>query len=266
MRPLRVCVADPIASVRAFLRDALTRSDRCVVDQADTGAAALELIRAQAPDIVIADACLPLVDGFALLRQIGGARPAFIITTVDPAVDAQRAFDYGAIDCMAKPLDTKRCHASIERARLHVARVDTMTLAAQIGELAASCAQPAGSTPERGYLTKLIVPNGNRSVTVAISSIERIAAEDCYSRIHADGASFLLRRTLGALERALDPSAFIRPHRSAMVSVERVADVQARANGDLALIMRSGHSVPVSQRRRTAIMNRLGVSFAASRL
>jgi two-component system LytT family response regulator len=225
-----------------------------LVRECDNGMAALESIRAESPDVVFVDTRLPRGDGFSLLRhEMIDRAPMFVLMTNDDR-DGLRAFTAGALDCIRKPLDEDRCRVALQRARDRIVLVRATDIGRQAAALFAS--EPCTGEPQAPtrYLVRLSVPCGNRSTIIPVPSIEWIRAEDCYSRIFVPGSSFLLRRTLGALERQLNPLEFVRTHRSAMVNVRSVQTIRARGPNEVGLLLRSGASIPISQRRRTAVM------------
>jgi two-component system LytT family response regulator len=228
-----------------------------LVRECDNGIAALEAIRAESPDVVFADTRLPRGDGFSLLRHdLIDRAPMFVLMTDDER-DGLRAFTAGALDCIRKPLDEGRCRVALQRARDRIVLVRATDIGRQAAALFASERSTGEPQAPTRYLVQLSVPCGSRSTIIPVPSIEWIGAEDCYSRIFVSGSSFLLRRTLGALERQLNPLEFVRTHRSAMVNVRSVQTVRARGPNEVGLLLRSGASIPISQRRRTAVMRSL---------
>jgi two-component system LytT family response regulator len=182
-----------------------------------------------------------------------------VLTTRDPA-DAIRAFAEQVVDCFLKPADAARCRLALTRAQQHIHQAEAVALSRRaMVALAKSATAPP---PEERYLTRLSVPVGTRSVIIQSAAIEWVGAEDCYSRVHSDEGSFLIRQTLGALERRLDPNAFLRPHRSAVVNVERVQELRRGADGGTVLVLRSGVEIPVSQRRQQIVRQRVAGSLA----
>lgn len=252
---LRICIADPDPAARALLSDVARSAMNCsVVRECDNGFTALESIRTLSANVVFADARLPRIDGFSLLRHASlETSPAFVLTTHDDR-DGLRAFTDGAVDCIGKPLDPDRCRRAVERARRHLVGIGAMDLGRRAAELLGTeSAASTASAPPR-YLSQVAVPDGRRSRVIPIASIEWVSAEDCYSRIFADDTSFLLRRTLRVLEGQLNPHEFVRTHRSALVSVQHVRDISDRGPNELSVMLKSGVAVPISQRRRTAVL------------
>lgn len=174
-----------------------------VVGTASDGAAALRLIDALSPDVLLLDIAMPELDGFGVAKALAGhaARPAIIFVTAfeNFAVDA---FDLDAVDYVLKPVAPDR----LERA---IARVT-----AKVGE------GPPTASP---WTEEFWVPHRAELVRIAAQDIDRIDAERDYMRLHVGARSFLLHATIGDLEARLDPARFIRLHRSTIVRRDRIA-------------------------------------------
>ncbi len=226
-----------------------------VIGECADGHEALRLVRRHGANAIVADAQLPGVDGFQLARELSRqASVAVILTTRDPA-DGIRAFAEQVVDCFLKPADLARCRVAVTRAQLHVHQAEAIALSRRAVEALASFTP--SPPPDDRFLTRLSVPIGSRSVIIQSAAIEWVGAEDCYSRVHSDEGSFLIRQTLGTLERRLDPNAFLRPHRSAVVNVDRVQALKRCAGGGTVLVLRSGVEIPVSQRRQQLVRQRV---------
>ncbi|MGH7618825.1 MAG: LytR/AlgR family response regulator transcription factor [Gemmatimonadaceae bacterium] len=255
MLALRVCIADPNQGARSLLASVVARLDACtIVAECDDAAATTAAVRRWSPNVVVADSRLPPTGVFALMRDLSATEPVFVLAA-EHHRDAMRAFSSGAVDCIAKPIDPARCRLALDRARTRLVHVRALTIARELSSVVGT-APPATDRSSGSYLTQLHIP-GARAAMIPATSIDWIAAEDCYSRVFVDRASFLLRRTLGAIERQLDPREFVRTHRSAIVNARRVADVSTGPDGDTTLVLSSGTIVPVSQRRRSTVLRAL---------
>ncbi|HEX5581094.1 MAG TPA: LytTR family DNA-binding domain-containing protein, partial [Gemmatimonadaceae bacterium] len=116
-------------------------------------------------------------------------------------------------------------------------------------------APPLASTPEP--LTRLLVRVGDRTVPVRLDEVDWIEAADYYVRLHAQGRALLHRETMGRLEARLDPMRWVRVHRSAIVNVERVRELQPYVRGDQVVILRDGTRLRLSRSRRDALVRAL---------
>lgn len=177
-----------------------------VIGTASDGAAALRMIAALSPDLVLLDIGMPELDGMAVARVVetaSGTRPAIIFVTAFDSF-AIEAFDLAAADYLLKPVSAERLARAIERVRER---------------------QPdSTSAPSpREHVEEFWVPHRSELIRIAAVDIERIDAERDYMRLHVAGRSYLLHQTISALEARLDPARFIRIHRSVIVRRDRIA-------------------------------------------
>ena len=146
---------------------------------------------------------------------------------------AVRAFEEAALDYLVKPFTDDRFHRTMARARRHVAtsRVRRAGSIARGARGASRIPRRAGSV--RHYLQRMLVSSGNRSVSLRVSDVAWIEADDYYARLHAAGGSYLVRQSLSALEGQLDPARFVRVHRGAIVNIDRVRELTRSERGQI---------------------------------
>ena len=171
------------------------------------GAAALRMIESLSPDLVLLDIAMPEFDGIAVAKALGrresGTVPAIIFVTAFDSF-AIEAFDLAAVDYLLKPV-------SAERLSRAIARVAERRSVA-----------PAPAKLPSAHVEEFWVPHRSELVRIAAIDIERIDAERDYMRLHVGSRSYLLHQTIGTLEARLDPSHFIRLHRSMIVRRDRI--------------------------------------------
>jgi two-component system response regulator AlgR len=202
-KPLRTLIVDdePLAVERMQVICAKL-PELAVVGTASDGAAALRLVEALEPDLVLLDMTMPEVDGLAVARKLAerARRPAVIFVTAHDHF-AVEAFDLDAVDYVLKPVAHERLARAIERA---VSRRE----------------RPA--RPESKWLEELWVPHRSELLRVEVDQIDRIDAERDYVRLHLGDRSYLLLQTIAGLEERLDPHEFIRIHRSTILRKDRI--------------------------------------------
>jgi len=240
---IRLLVADDEALARKLVRRyAAKRSDLEIVHEcADTGALEAALDTASA-DAALLDIRMPGRDLFDVLAEVAQRRPlpALVFATAYNRY-AVRAFEVNAVDYLVKPFTDVRFGEAI--ARLHERR--------RIGTRADGVSRllrDLGGRPDR-----LLVPDGQRMVPLAVSTINWIRAEGDYARIHAEGKTYLVYRTLNELEARLDPTQFLRVHRSAIVRLDRIAEVRAAGSSRYRLTLSDGTTLIVSRSRAGAL-------------
>jgi len=238
--PLRALIVDDEPLARQRVRDLLAREgDIEVVGEARDGYEASELIRSLSPDIVFLDVQMPEMDGFGVIETVGAERfPAAVFTTAYDQY-AIRAFEVNAVDYLLKPLDPDRFGESLERARAHLGRRETLK-----AELV-SILQSLPSRPR--FLDRLVVRSGGRITFLRTDEIDCIEACGNYVKLCVGTEEHLLRMTMSALEGRLDPERFLRIHRSTIVNVERVKELQSTFHGEYVVVLRSGRRVTLSR-------------------
>lgn len=200
--PLRALVVDdePLAIERLQILCAGLPGIQ-VVGTASDGAAALRLVEALRPDVMLLDIAMPGLDGLEVARTLASLdrSPAVIFVTAFDRF-AVAAFDIAAVDYLLKPVSADR----LARALLRIEG-------------------RAPVSPEIGRIEEFWVPHRSEVIRIAAAEIERIDAERDYMRLHVGDRSYLYHQTISALEKRLDPARFIRLHRSTIVRRDRIA-------------------------------------------
>jgi two-component system, LytTR family, response regulator len=236
---IRTLIVDDEPPARANLR-VLLRGDPEIeiVAECGSGAEALTAIRSKKPDLVFLDVQMPECDGFDVLELLGSELPPGIIFVTAYDQYALRAFEAGALDYLLKPFDNVRFERALARAKGRIVH-----------------AKPAARKLERFAI------KGTGQVSfVNITEIDWIGAADYYACIHVGAKSHLLRRSMAELEEDLDPRAFCRIHRSAIVNLERVRGLELREDGEHDVRLADGTRLRMSRRYRKELQLRMGVS------
>ena len=223
MSRVRALIVDDEPLSRTRLQRLLgARKDIEVVGTAIDGDDALEKIAALAPDLIFLDIQMPGLGGFDVLSEIGGRGRPFVIFTTAHAQYALRAFDVHAIDYLLKPFDEARLTASVDRAMEII----------------------GGSE----WTARFMVKSAGRIMFLSTDEIVWIASADNYVYLHCrDGASHLVRTSMKALEKQLDPRRFVRIHRSTIVNIGTIATLRARDHGELEVVLSNGARVTASR-------------------
>ena len=249
---LRVLVVDDEPVARAGIVSLLARDGELeIAGECGDGRSAAEAITKLKPDLVLLDVQMPEMDGFEVIAAVGVERmpPVVFITAWDQF--AVKAFEVHALDYLLKPFDDERFAAAIDRAK-KAAR------AGNVGELAERLAMLVQSPGGSGYLTRIVVRKASGAVFVPIEDVDWIEAADYCARIHARGKVHVIRETMQRLEEKLDPVRFFRVHRSGIVNLDRVREMQPTPQGDHVLVLQDGSRVRLSRARKAALEERLG--------
>ena len=248
--PWRTIIVDDEPLARQTLRQLLAgENDFTIVAELGHGAGAIEAIRRESPDVLFLDVQMPEVNGFDVLRQIEPDRVRAIIFVTAFDRYALQAFEEHALDYLLKPFSDERFAIVLERTRTRLREHSFASMAERISELLAA------SAPERH---RLVVRDAGRTFVVPHDDIIWIGAEDYCSRIHLRGRTLLIRDSLSALEKTLEHSGFIRVHRSAIVNVSRIREIEPLTSGDQRLTLSDGTVLKVSRSYRAQVISAMG--------
>lgn len=253
---IRTLIVDDEPLARARLRGLLAAEpDVEVVEECANGLEAIEAIEERRPDLVFLDVQMPQVDGFAVLEAVGAARMPMTIFVTAYDQFAIRAFDAQALDYLLKPYPEERFRTALERARRavgeHTAR---QAVQQEIAALVSSLAEQR-ERPER-----VIVRSGAKIGFVEVTAIDWVQSEGNYLRLHTGKTSHLVRETLAGLEIRLDPKQFVRIHRSTIVNVRAVKQLESLYQGEYAVIMQDGTKLTSSKTYRRRLEDAFGLS------
>lgn len=251
-RSLRVIIVDDEPLARDCVRLALQNEPGVeVVAECRDGESAVTAIRAQAPDLVFLDVQMPGLDGFDVIAEVGPeAMPAVIFVT---AYDdhALRAFEVHALDYLLKPFDDARFAAAWGHAREQLAEGSSRRLAGALRQLLEE--QESG----RERATRLMVRSQGRIRLVRVEDVDWFEGTGNYVRLHVGDTTHLIRASLGGLEARLDPTRFMRIHRSTIVNLDRIREIQPWGGGAYVAILRDGQRLRVSRGYREALLRPL---------
>jgi two-component system LytT family response regulator len=233
---LKVLIVDDERPARTKVRRFVSAdSDVGQIFEAPDGVRAVDVIRDESPDLVFLDVQMPGLDGFGVVEALApDALPHIVFVTAfdDYAV---RAFDVHAVDYVMKPFDAERLGRALARAKAAIASRRDGGAAARMERLLADL---RGERPER--LERLLVQGAERSVLLPLSRVDRLESARNYVVLHVGRESFRVRSTLDRLEQRLDPRRFVRVSRTAIVNVDRVAELVPWSHGDWVVVLSDG--------------------------
>lgn len=260
---LRVLIADDEPLARQRLRRLLRREAEVeVVAECADGPATVAGLMTHAPDLLFLDVQMPELDGFAVLEAVPAeSLPVTIFVTAYDQY-ALRAFEARALDYLLKPYTESRFRAAFARGRAAAQGAEPGERARLLSLLEQIRAEQrtlrAAVSSSRGTGTdRLLVREEGRVRVVATSEVDWIEAARNTVRLHAGRAVHVLREPLTTLESRLDPARFARIHRSALVNLERVAEIQPWFSGDGMVLLRTGERLRVSRGYRAQFEARL---------
>jgi DNA-binding LytR/AlgR family response regulator len=260
MAPLRILIVDDEPLARRRL-EILLREQAGVelAGAAADGVAARRMIAELAPDVVLLDIKMPGLTGLELLDAMAGEgrrdqMPVVIFVTAFDRF-ALAAFDRAAFDYLLKPVEPARLAASLARAREALADRAAAERVQELEEILhnlRSGPAPAPNAPIGAFDREIWIQERGGRTSLPVAAIDWVAAERDYVRIHSGARSFLIRQSIGALAGRLDPSLFLRVHRSSLVRSDRIVRIR-HAAGRGAVILATGAEVPVSRRHMATL-------------
>jgi len=250
---IRALIADDEPLARERLRMLLKSEDWLeVVEEVGDGLAAIAAIQKLRPDIVFLDVQMPGATGFEVIEAIGPDHMPFVVFVTAYDKYALKAFDVHAIDYLLKPFDKDRFHSGLARARLQLERRSTGELERRLLELVQDL-KPASSKIER-----FVIKSGGRVFFVRAEEIDWIEAAGNYVKLHVGNEAHLFRETMNALEAKLHTDTFYRIHRSHIVNIERVRELQPWFNGEYVVFLKDGTRLTLSRGYREKLQERIG--------
>lgn len=250
---IKALVVDDEAPARRRLVDLIVRDGRVgTILEASDGLAAVEEIESQRPDIVFLDVQMPELDGLGVIDAVGcGQMPLTVFVT---AYDqhAIRAFEANALDYLLKPFSDERFEAAMARAMTRLDESNMREFGQRIFKMA-SAAPPSDRRWDR-----LVIKSGGATRFIRTADIDWIEAAGVYVNLHVARKELLYRATLNELAEKLDPRRFVRVHRSALVNIESILQLEPISHGEFDAVLKDGSRTRVSRTYRAQLENRLG--------
>jgi len=238
---IRAVVVDDEPLARSSLKVLLRRDPEVeLVGECKSGMEALTEIRRKKPELVFLDVQMPECDGFDVLEQLGSEMPPALVFVTAYDQYALRAFEAGALDYLLKPFDNARFERALNRAKERI--------------------EQGKETPRK--IERLVIKNAGQVLFQKISEIDWIEAADYYVCLHVGTKTHLLRRSMSDLDQELEQATFCRIHRSAIVNLERVRQLEISEDGGTDVVLNGGTRLRLSRRYRKELQARLGLHDA----
>jgi len=249
---IRALIVDDEPLARERLRTLLRKeADFEIAAECGDGGKAVAAIEKLRPDVVFLDVQMPEADGFAVVEAVGAREmPAVVFVTAYDKY-ALKAFDVHALDYLLKPFDRERFAATLARVRARLAEK-----AAQLPRQLAALLRDL--RPAAKFLERIVIRSGGRVTFLRAEEIDWIAAAGNYLEIHAGKQTHLLRETMNTMESRLDPEKFLRIHRSTIVHVDRVRELQSSFHGDYEVLLRDGTRLTLTRNYKEKLETLLG--------
>lgn len=241
MPRFKALIVDDERLSRQRIRRLLALEPECeLIGECADGVEAVRVLESERPDIVFLDVQMPEMDGFEVVRALDQTHPLIIFTSAYDEY-ALRAFEVQAFDYLLKPFDRRRFRESVQRARTRLEERSTV--------------------PERRPVVKtadrVAVRSNGRVVFLKVNEIDWVEASDNYVCLHVGKETHVVRETMNELEKRLDPALFIRVHRSAIVNLDRVKELQPWFRGDYRVVLSDGTELTLTKTHREKLESQL---------
>ena len=234
MNPIRVMIVDDEAPARAIVAEFLAEYPQfTVVAECANGYEAVKAYAEKKPELLFLDIQMPKLDGFEVLDLLDPKPKVVFVTAYDEY--AIRAFEVRAIDYLLKPFSAARFAEVVAHAEEMVRRSERQPLA---GLSAAVAKKP---------LQRIAVRIGGLIEILPVQRIDYFEAQDDYIQIATRGEKHLKQQTLSELEQLLDPSRFVRIHRSYILNLDSLAKIEPYAKDSRVAVLKDGSRIPVSR-------------------
>ena len=261
--PIRALIVDDEPLARERLHELLDEAPGVtVVGDAEDGPEAVEAIREHAPDLVFLDVQMPGMSGIDVIEEIG--QDHMPVTVFVTAYDqyAIKAFDLAAVDYLLKPFDDERFEQALQRAREQIASQDEEAISDRLLRLLQerdpSLLEEESSSDEP-YLERIAVQGRGKARIVPVDDLTHITADGSYAELHTGEDTYVIRERMKTLAARLDPDAFVRVHRSAIVRLDEIELILRGGGGNYAVRLNDGTRLSVSRSRIDELQERLGV-------
>lgn len=249
---IRTLIVDDEPLARDNMRILLDGDDEVeVVGECADGAAAVQMIRTNHVDLVLLDVQMPGKSGFDVIRDVGTDCMPVVIFATAYDTHAIEAFEAHALDYLLKPFDDQRFAEAVGRAK-HQIRTRA---AAELGKQVSAMLR--GSIG-RGQPERIRLKTPGRVVLLTPDEVDFVEAADYCVRVHAGASVHLVRESMNTMERDLGTERFVRIHRSTIVNVDRIREVQPLEHGDWVVLLKDGSQHRLSRSRRRDLEARLG--------
>jgi two-component system LytT family response regulator len=254
---LRALLVDDEPPARAFLQRMLAEHpDVEVVGECSNGAQARELLQALRPDIIFLDIQMPGSDGISFAESLDPSdAPAIVFVTAHDRY-AVRAFDLAAVDYLLKPYDDQRLAKALARARTSLGEHSSEERAGRVLSMLAHLESRAE------YLDRFAVRRQGGLYLVRADEVEWIAANGNYLLLHQGKDRHMIRETMQNVERRLNPRKFVRIHRSAIVNIDCIREIQKHGDEEEQLVvLKDGTELVLSRGYRDKVSRALGATI-----
>jgi two-component system LytT family response regulator len=257
MPAIRTVIADDEPLARTKLRLLLgSELGVQVVAECQNGQETIGAVRAHKPDLLLIDVRMPDVDGFEVLARLAEDEMPVVVFTTAYDQFAVRAFEAHAMDYLLKPFERERLHQAIERARNELLKSHNRDLTSRILDLLAN--KPEVKPESKPTDDRMVIRAGGKVVFLDLAEVDWIEAAANYVKLNVGKESYLVREGIGRVSERLDPDRFVRIHRSVIVNVRKIKELQPCDSGEYIAVLRNGKELSCSRGYRAELQRLIG--------
>ncbi len=238
-----------IEVIETFLKD---DPDFEIAGRCDNGFDSVKLINKEKPDLIFLDIQMPEMNGFEVLEALHQRDIPYVIFVTAYDKYAVKAFEINAIDYLLKPYDKERFFDSVRRAKEII--LSKKDIKRQINNVLETIRE------EKKYLDRILIRSGGSVFFLKVDTIDWIEAAAYYVKIHSGDKTYLIREAIGNIERKLDPSLFIRIHRSYIVNMERIRELNQWSYNQYTVLLKNDIELNLSRNYRDRIFNHFDIT------
>jgi len=247
---MKVIIIDDEPLARSIVREYLEQhQDINIVAECGDGFEGVKAIQQYQPDLILLDIQMPKITGFEMLELLDQPPAVIFATAFDEF--AIKAFEAHAIDYLLKPFNQERFDKAIGK----WAEQQSATTAPE--KNTQELLEAASLSPSQRQ--RIVVRNGSKIKIISVNDVWYLEAADDYVKIHTTEGYFLKNKTMAHFEQSLDPSLFVRSHRSYIVNVQQITRIDPYEKDNHVAVLRSGAKVPVSRSGYAKLKEVLGL-------
>ncbi len=249
---LRTIIVDDEPLARDLLAALLLDHDDIhVVAQCRDGQEAISYLQTKPVDLMFLDVQMPETGGFDVVERLGLQHlpPTVFVTAYHE--HAVKAFDVHAVDYLTKPVTAERLALALDRVREKIAAKAALLTQEQF---AAVLNGLRSGEEVKSYVLRILVKDGEKEILLPVEKIDWMEAADYYCCLHSSGRSYMLRETISDLSERVDPRKFVRIHRSAIVNLDRIAEIYREGMAEGRLRLADGQVLKMSKSGRERLL------------
>lgn len=257
-------IVDDESLARKLVTRMLTEhSDIELLAECENGLQAVEAIATLKPQLVFLDIKMPGLDGFELLEKIDKRDQPYIVFITAYDQYALDAFKVHALDYLMKPFDQERFDQTIDRVRKQIFGESDADFGRRFRSFLESNAIGTTAPQEEESETpinRLVVKDRGKIFFLNPEDVDWFEASGNYVSLMVGPKTHMIHETLTKMEQKLDPLKFLRIHRSTIVNIDRIKELQPHFNGEYIVILNTGKKLKLSRNYREKANEVLGLA------